>query len=400
MSYQEFRHISLEEREKISREAALTEFRHKKNKKPIKSFFGFSGKLLLIIFALIGIGFSSIYAAVNLHLTNTEGIVDKQADDFWQSGETASAVTEITTQNNTDIFFNGNNYCRMKQLKGEYPGTFSRILNLAQNNEKGLAQENLNAAMDNLNLTADSITNCNEMFNTDISSNDFSQLAGTIDNQELFIFATSSEWAFFKNAVLKDQDVIKKVEEETGIKSRVLVAELVAEQMRLFFSDRGWFEKMISPAKVLTSMTQFSWGVLGIKEDTAAMIENNLKSTLSPFYLGSQYENILDFSATTTNISQARFERITDHQNHYYAYLYAALFDKEIITQWLGKGFDISNRPEILATIYNIGFAHSEPKSNPQMGGAAIDVAGNKYSFGRVAYDFYYSGELLDEFPQ
>ena len=34
------------------------------------------------------------------------------------------------------------------------------------------------------------------------------------------------------------------------------------------------------------------------------------------------------------------------------------------------------------------------------MGGAALDIDGNQISFGRVAYDFYYSGELLDQFPQ
>ena len=109
---------------------------------------------------------------------------------------------------------------------------------------------------------------------------------------------------------------------------------------------------------------------------------------------------MLDFSPTPTNLEQARFERITDKTDHYYAYLYAALFNKEIIAQWQKKGFDISNRPEILATLYNIGFVHSDPNGSPQIGGAEIDINGNKYSFGRIAYDFYYSGELLDEFPQ
>ena len=230
----------MEERKIIASEGASSKHHHKKN--TIKSFFGVSTKIIVIIFAVIGIIFSSIYLAVNFHLTNTEGIVDKQADGFWQSGEVASPIAAITAQNNSDIFFNGNNYCRMKQLKEQYPGTFSRIMDLAQNNEKDIAQENLNAAMDNLNLTTESGAPCDETLNQNISSSDFKELAGTVDNQELFIFATSSEWTFFKNAVLKDQDIIKKVEEDTGIKSRVLVAELVAEQMRLFFSDRGWFE--------------------------------------------------------------------------------------------------------------------------------------------------------------
>ena len=303
-----------------------------------------------------------------------------------------------TIATGTDPFFNVYNYCRMESLKAEYPGTFWRVLDLANHDQKTLAENDLNSAMDSLNLNANDNSSCDKSSDQNVSSKDFATLAGAVDAKDLFIFSTSTEWAFFKNAVLKDVAVINRVEKDTGVKGRILVAELASEQMRLFYSDRGWFEKMISPAKVLTSMTQFSWGVLGIKEDTAAAIENNLKATSSPFYIGPEYENILDFSGG--DISQERFQRITNHQDHYYAYLYAALFNKEIIAQWQKSGFDISDRPEILATIYNIGFAHSKPKSDPQMGGAALDIDGNQISFGRVAYDFYYSGELLDQFPQ
>ncbi len=397
MPHQKFRHLSLEERQEISRAVLSTHIQYAKDKNPVKKFLKISGIVLLTIFALVGFGFSCVYLAVNFHLTNTDGIVDKQADDFWQNGQDSSDAVAII-QKNSDVFFNATNYCRMKELKNVFPGTFSRILDLANNNQKDLAQSNLNAAMDNVSLTPN-INNACDTPQGNISSADFSQLAGTVDNQELFIFATSSEWAFFKTAVVKDKAVIDKAAAETGIKSRTLVAELVAEQMRLFFSSRGWFEKMISPAKVLTSMTQFSWGVLGMKEFTAVEVENYLKDPSSSFYPGPTYSNMLDFS-TSTNVSQDRFARITNHQDHYYAYLYAALFNKEIISQWAQKGFDISNRPEILATIYNIGFVHSNPNANPQIGGAALDINGAKYSFGRVAYDFYYSGELLDEFPQ
>ena len=399
MGQHKFRHISLEERQEISRAVLSAHIQYAKIN-PVKKFFKISAIILLVAFALVGFGFSCVYLAVNFHLTNTDGIVDKQADDFWQSGQDTSLATALSTiQNNTDVFFNATNYCKMSELKNDYPGTFSRILGLANNNQKDVAQANLNAALDNLSLTMSATSTC-ELPSGNISSDSFAELAGTVDSQELFIFATSSEWTFFKSAVVKDRDVIDKVSEQTGIKSRILVAELVAEQMRLFFSSRGWFEQMISPAKVLTSMTQFSWGVLGMKDFTAVEVENYLKDSSSPFYPGPEYSNMLDFSPTPTNLEQARFERITDKTDHYYAYLYAALFNKEIIAQWQKKGFDISNRPEILATLYNIGFVHSDPNGSPQIGGAEIDINGNKYSFGRIAYDFYYSGELLDEFPQ
>jgi hypothetical protein len=145
-------------------------------------------------------------------------------------------------------------------------------------------------------------------------------------------------------------------------------------------------------------MTQFSWGVLGIKPETAMKIEDNLKSPDSVFYPGPEFEKLLDFQSK--NINQERFLRITNSDDHYYAYLYGALYNKEIISQWQKAGFDISDRPEILATLYNIGFDHSNPSANPKVGGAELNIGDATYSFGRLAYEFYYSGELLDEFPQ
>lgn len=144
-------------------------------------------------------------------------------------------------------------------------------------------------------------------------------------------------------------------------------------------------------------MTQFSWGVMGIKSETAQLVESNLADQGSAFYPGPEFEHMLDF--TTKNKSQERFKRITSDQDHYYAYLYAALFDREIMAQWQRSSLDISNKPGVLATLFNIGFVHSKPNTNPQLGGASISVGGQQLSFGRLAYEFYYSDQLLDEFP-
>lgn len=340
-----------------------------------------------VVFALIGLALIAAFIAVNLHLTDTSGIVDRQADEFWkENGGTGGPILTSNT------FFTQKNYCNLKRLKKDYPGTFLRIFNLALNEKDELAQHNLNVAIENLDrnecATETGMT----------SKREFELLADVVDNENLFIFAGTEEWEFFKDSVVKDVEVIKKVERQTGIKSRVLVAQLVAEQMRLFHSDRPFFKKAISPLKVLASMSQFSWGVLGIKEETAKSIEKNLKDTTSPYYLGTEYEHLLDFK--TPNTDDERFKRITHYRDHYYAYLYAALFNKQVIAQWYREGVDISNRPEILATLYNIGFRNSKPNPDPQTGGAELTINGKRYSFGRVAYSFYYSGELLDEFPQ
>lgn len=79
--------------------------------------------------------------------------------------------------------------------------------------------------------------------------------------------------------------------------------------------------------------------------------------------------------------------------------MYAALIIRQIRQQWLNAGYDISNRPEILATLFNLGYGVSKPKPNPSVGGSRIIVNEKMYTFGSLAYQFYYSGELSSLFP-
>jgi len=72
---------------------------------------------------------------------------------------------------------------------------------------------------------------------------------------------------------------------------------------------------------------------------------------------------------------------------------------KQMKVQWEKAGFPIDERPEILATLFNVGYEQSQPKSNPRVGGSSITINEKIYSFGSIAYEFYYSGELFDLFP-
>ncbi|MDD5318917.1 MAG: hypothetical protein PHF79_03860 [Candidatus Pacebacteria bacterium] len=249
------------------------------------------------------------------------------------------------------------------------------------------------------------------------------QKSGSIQNcstDNTCAWAQSAEWQAFKAAIVKDTSVIAKVSSQTDISSRMIVSVIMVEQMRLFYTDRESFKKFFDPLKILGSMTQFSWGVAGIKPETALQIENNLASTTSPFYPGKKYEHLLDFSVqasnqvseqtsntaatssttATSSIETERFTRMTDQHNRYYSYLYAALNMRELENQWRAAGFDISKQVGILATLFNIGFEHSTPNANPQVGGAEITIDGTTYSFGGLALQFYNSDELTDVFPR
>ncbi len=271
------------------------------------------GFVLLIIFALIGAGFTGMYFAIKWGWTNTRGAIDMQRDAFLQSGKAQTA-----------------------NVIGATP--------------------------------------------------------------EKKYWQTTEEWYVLKNALTKDKAVLYRAASASGVSPRLIASQLVVEQLRMFNSDRESYKKFFSPLKILGSQTQFSWGVMGIKRETALVIEKNLKDTASPYYLGAQYEHLLDFH--TTDIENERFAFMTNQHDHYGSYLYAGLYLRQFMQQWKSAGFDISKRVDILATLYNIGFNGSKPNANPQSGGAQITIGNRTYSFGSLAQEFYDSNELLDEFPR
>lgn len=221
-----------------------------------------------------------------------------------------------------------------------------------------------------------------------------------VSGLSVFDWMNISEWQDFKMAVAKDKKLIDSAANQTGVEARLIVACLVGEQIRLFNSNREIYKTYIGPLKVLSVESHFSFGVTGIKELTAMNIEKYLKDPSCEFYLGKQYEKLLDFKATdTASIRTERINRLVDYRNHYYSYIYAAVFLKQVKTQWEKAGFPIDKRPEILTTLFNVGFPQSKPKAKPRVGGSTIFIHEKPYSFGAIGYQFYYSGELYDLFP-
>ncbi len=232
----------------------------------------------------------------------------------------------------------------------------------------------------------------NERGIIDLQREDF--LAG-----EKVSWANTEEWGVLDEAIRRDEAVIKRAAQDSGVPARLIVANLVTEQLRLFFTEREAYKQFFYPLKILGPQSQFSWGVMGMKEETAIQVEQNLTNPAGAFYPGARFENAITFPELT-DIKQERFARMTDQHDHYWSYLYAGLYIKQIEEQWRRAGFPIDNNIAVLSTLYNIGFANSKPKNDPQVGGAAITIEGATYSFGGLAEDFYKSDLLIDIFPR
>jgi len=209
-------------------------------------------------------------------------------------------------------------------------------------------------------------------------------------------WAKTDDWTAIEGGLTKDKNIIKKVSRITGVSPRTILAPVVVEQFRYFGSEREKLKQVFMPLKILGNSVKFSYGIAGVKISTAKQIEANLKDKESPYYLGKRYENLLDFK--TDNPDKERMDRLTNEDNHYYSYLYTALFIKQIQKEWDNKGYPIYDRPEITATLFNLGFKHSDPKKNPEVGGSNITVGDKTYTFGGLAYEFFYSNELDEVF--
>ena len=206
------------------------------------------------------------------------------------------------------------------------------------------------------------------------------------------------EWAVVSGGLQKDATTINTVSTETGVPARMIASVVVPEQTRFFTAERDVFKRYFEPLKILGSLTQFSLGVSGIKQDTAVNIEKYANDPTSPFYPGDGVAALIAYPAGVDH-DTTLYNRLTDNKDHTYQYLYTAIYIKEIEAQWQKAGFDISKNPGVIVTLFNIGFQHSLPNANPQPGGAVISSGGNNYTYGELGADFYASSQLTDIFP-
>ncbi len=206
------------------------------------------------------------------------------------------------------------------------------------------------------------------------------------------------EWAVVAGGLAKDSSSIQKVAGQTNVSPRLIASVVVPEQIRFFTSEREIFKRYFEPLKILGSLSQFSLGVSGIKQETANDIERYANDPTSAFYPGDGYAALIAYGATSSHDTEL-YNRLTDSKNHYYSYLYTALYIKEIESQWSKAGFPIDGKPEVVGTLFNIGFKASSPKANPQTAGATITTGNKPYAFGQLGADFFNSLELRTVFP-
>lgn len=340
-------------------------------------------KYVVYLFALVGVVFLLVFLAMQFGLLNVRGSADSR-DDYFFTEQVADSVGQSEKLETV---------CAIHVLGQFAPLTALNIESVLQKTG-------------NIDLVSKMLIVAGNRFGSNGKYMNAQRTCQSVDSsihnnripQTAYTWADSAEWAVMKAAFIRDQEIIRQAATDARINPRILLGGVIGEQFRFFTNSRESFKQYFEPLKILASLSKFSFGIAGLKPYTVEQIDKHLTDRNSPFYLGKEMESVITYPVGVDHEVE-RFNRITDTENPYYAYLYVGLYMRQVAAQWNNAGYSIDARPEILATLYNLGFPRSIPKNNPQPGGAEIIVNGETYTFGRLAYEFYYSGELATEFP-
>lgn len=342
------------------------------------------------LFALFGIGMIAAWGIYKLGLTNENGGVDPN-NRYLANYQSMGKITDSSKIYSANL----QNYINLAILNRVFPTNAHLIYEACR--------EDSDPEVINRMIYA-----CNMYLQETDQGKKFDEIQKEV-NALLGRYPASTDnaipwmndpgWPALKRAMVNDADKIRKAAEITGVDARLIAACTVGEQIRLFNSRREDVKRYLGPA-VMSVQSQFSLGVNGIKDFTAAAVEHNLKDPSSVYYMGKEYENILDYDTSQMyDITTARFNRLVDYHNHTYSFIYTGCILRQTMMQWKRAGYDISDRPDVLCTLFNLGFIASKPNPEPRCGGSHVSVGGRTYTFGVLGNDFYYSGELADEFP-
>ncbi len=345
-------------------------------------------KVLLYCFAAAGVAIIGAWGVYQLGWTKNRGAVDNNNRYLVEIAELKKGKVQ-----NGDEVLSTEDLAKLTAISKLYPKNADLILRSLKNSKTTDNAKQMIAACEMYLQDNAEYKSCIDKQNLAVAN----LKVDTTKGENVIHWMNLPEWYALKEAIIKDKAEIDSAAKVAGVESRMIVSCLVGEQIRLFNSKREMYKKYLGPVKVLSVQSQFSFGVNGIKDFTAEMVENHLKNDTSVFYMGKKYEHILDF--TTENHQEERMNRLVDYRSHYYSYLYTACILHQTKMQWQRAGYDISSRPEILFTLFNIGFSESHPGPNPKCGGSSITVGDYIYTFGTIGFDFYYSGELIEEFP-
>ncbi len=164
-----------------------------------------------------------------------------------------------------------------------------------------------------------------------------------------------------------------------NVDKNLLKSAIIWEQVRGFFTYRWVAKKIITDNFGVMRMGQGSYGVGGVKLETAKNILQRAKKHQKKTFSKHLNRNRTDDELKTV---------LQDREDSFYQILFAWLTLKEILSTRETSWNSIENQPWILLTLYNIW--NKTPHPNPEIGWATIDINWQQWSFGSLGMLMYY----------
>lgn len=187
---------------------------------------------------------------------------------------------------------------------------------------------------------------------------------------------------FIMNGIWNRKIVLKTIKDESqklGIDYKIVLSSLLWEQIRIANRGlRGELKNIIlhSTPKLFRSYDT-SLGIGGIKITTAKRIEKDA--------ITYGYGEIFKTNPTD---NAGRYLRLTE--NDYWQGIYPTYLIKNILTRWTLSGYNITNNPWIIGTLYNMwNIETKQPNANPQIGGSIIIIGEKQYTYGEISLYAY-----------
>ena len=359
----------------------------------MKKFFVISYKVIVHILAMIALFLMFTALAVKLKWTNDKGDVDINNRYFDKVASQYSDQVDTVNQQ----FLKARVFQKVGVLSNRYPKNAEIIIAAYHKSKDARVASRMLDAIQLLLVKDKQI------------QREFAKINKLTSKQSenLYPWAHSQAWRDFCKAVANDKKAIDSVALMTGVEPRLLVMCLVGEQVRMFNSGREKFKQYVVPFSRLILPTNRGYGVTGILQNTALRIERTIFDTASPFYAGDYFQSCINVNDSFPGLVNDTIEshkyktiqRLIKGGDHYYSYLYTAFLIRQYQAHWEKAGFTLAYRPEIIGTLFNLGYQKSKPSAHPKVGGSNFQVANRIYTFGGLCYEFYYSGELQNLFP-
>jgi hypothetical protein len=361
----------------------------KKKRKVFKIIYNVTIHLL----AIFAVGLIFVALAVQFKWTNTKGNIDINNRYF---SKMASQYGKDLKSKKENVDNAENLLLQQIGLLAQYKPVDALKISAAYHQSKDLfiAQRMFDATV--------LLLKDNKAFNADLKA-----LKAKKDRTSLYEFSNYAVWKTFCSAVRKDKAAIDSAARIAGVESRMIVMCLVGEQVRMFNANRERFKQYVYPFNSVILPRNRGYGVTSILEHTALRIERQLVDQNSKFYPGDYFYKCLNTTDAAPGLvvdsikahQHKTIQRLIKGGDHFYSYLYTAFLIRQYQAHWQREGFDLSYRPEIVGTLFNLGFEKSKPSKNPKVGGSSFKVGDKAYTFGGLCFEFYYSGEMNKEFP-